>query len=190
MESPCWSPCEGLQHGSRKPTETSVTKYCCEKANSSLEELMKIKVILFLIIRLFRQQNPRNNWVNFLTYMIALSAASLLNAVSRKRLEIQAFSFRKRKTLSLEVKICKFLASLTHYESKNSGGSTIRYFWIFVTSRKNSPSKRGQVQNLSSHKATTIRTLTRRAQLVCNSPDSIVKMNFICVKIKKSLSYQ
>ena len=117
--------------------------------------------------------------------MIALSAASLWNAVSRKRLEIQAFSFTKRRTLSLEVKICKFLASLTHYESKNSGGSTIRYFWIFVTSRKNSPSKRGQVQNLSSHKATTIRTLTRRAQLVCNSPDSIVKMSFICVKIKK-----
>ena len=60
--------------------------------------------------------------------MIALSAASLLNAVSRKRLEIQAFSFTKRRTLSLEVKICKFLASLTHYESKISGGSTIRYF--------------------------------------------------------------
>ena len=60
--------------------------------------------------------------------MIALSAASLLNAVSRKRLEIQAFSFTKRRTLSLEVKICKVLASLTHYESKNSGGSTIRYF--------------------------------------------------------------
>ena len=68
--------------------------------------------------------------------MIALSAASLLNAVSRKRLEIQAFSFTKRRTLSFEVKICKFLAFLTHYESKNSGGSTIRYFWIFVTSRK------------------------------------------------------
>ena len=27
--------------------------------------------------------------------------------------------------------------------------------------------------NLTSHKATTIRTLTRRAQLVCNSPDSL-----------------
>ena len=43
-----------LQHGGRKPTETSVTEFCYKSVNSLLEELINIKVILFLILELFR----------------------------------------------------------------------------------------------------------------------------------------
>ena len=40
---------DGHQHGGRKPTERSVTEFCYESVNLSLEELKNIKIILFLI---------------------------------------------------------------------------------------------------------------------------------------------
>ena len=43
-----------LQHGGRKPTETSVTEFCYKSVNLHLEELTNIKVILFLLLELFR----------------------------------------------------------------------------------------------------------------------------------------
>ena len=43
-----------LQHGGRKPTETSVTEFCYKSVNLFLEELINIKVILFLIHELLR----------------------------------------------------------------------------------------------------------------------------------------
>ena len=43
-----------LQHGGQKPTETSVTEFCYKSVNLLLEELMNSKVILFLILELFR----------------------------------------------------------------------------------------------------------------------------------------
>ena len=43
-----------LQHGGRKPTETSVTEFCYKSVNLVLEELINIKVILFLTLELFR----------------------------------------------------------------------------------------------------------------------------------------
>ena len=33
METPCWCPSEGHQHGGRKPTETSFTEFCTETEN-------------------------------------------------------------------------------------------------------------------------------------------------------------
>ena len=60
-----------LQHGGRKPTETSVTEFCYKSVNLLLEELINIKVILFLILELFRQQNSSKK-VTFLTKMTAL----------------------------------------------------------------------------------------------------------------------
>ena len=54
METPCWCHLHGHQHGSRKPTETSVTEFCCKSVNSSLEELKTIKIIPFLLHELFR----------------------------------------------------------------------------------------------------------------------------------------
>ena len=39
----------GHQHGNRKPTETSVTEFCYESVKSSLEQLIVIKIVLFLI---------------------------------------------------------------------------------------------------------------------------------------------
>ena len=42
------------QHGGRKQTETSVTEFCYKSVNLFFEELINIKVILFLIHELFR----------------------------------------------------------------------------------------------------------------------------------------
>ena len=38
-----------FQHGGRKPTETSVTEFCCKSVNLFFEKLINIQVILFLI---------------------------------------------------------------------------------------------------------------------------------------------
>ena len=48
METPCWCPFEGHKYGRRKPTETSVFEFSYLCVNSSLEELIKIKVIFIL----------------------------------------------------------------------------------------------------------------------------------------------
>ena len=40
---------DGHQHGGRKPTVTSVTEFCYKGVNLSLEELKKIKIMLFPI---------------------------------------------------------------------------------------------------------------------------------------------
>ena len=47
MEMPYWCPFEGRKYGGQKPTETSVFKLSNKSVNSLLEELTKIKVILF-----------------------------------------------------------------------------------------------------------------------------------------------
>ena len=41
------------QHGGRKPAETSVTEFCYKTVNLFFEELRNIKVILFLLHKLF-----------------------------------------------------------------------------------------------------------------------------------------
>ena len=46
-----------LQRGGRKPTETSVTEFCYKSVNLFFEELINIKVKLFLIHELFRYRN-------------------------------------------------------------------------------------------------------------------------------------
>ena len=43
-----------LQHGGRKPTETSVTELCYKSVNLFFKKLINIKVILFLIQKMFR----------------------------------------------------------------------------------------------------------------------------------------
>ena len=43
-----------LQHGGRKPTETSVTEFRYKSVNLLLEEHTNIKVILFLTLELLR----------------------------------------------------------------------------------------------------------------------------------------
>ena len=42
------------QHSGRKPTETTVTEFCYKSVNLLREELINIKVILFLTLELFR----------------------------------------------------------------------------------------------------------------------------------------
>ena len=60
-------------HGGRKPTETSFTEFCYKSVNFFFEKLINIKVILFLMHELSRQQNFLKQ-VIFLTYMTALLA--------------------------------------------------------------------------------------------------------------------
>ena len=43
METPCWSPSEGLQHGGRKPVETSEV-YCGSLKTFLLVELGNIRI--------------------------------------------------------------------------------------------------------------------------------------------------
>ena len=43
-----------LQHGGRKPTETSVTEFCYKEVKLFFEELINNKVIHFLKHKLFR----------------------------------------------------------------------------------------------------------------------------------------
>ena len=54
METHAGAHLDELQHGGRKPTETSVTEFCNKSVNLLLEELITIKAILFLILELFR----------------------------------------------------------------------------------------------------------------------------------------
>ena len=53
METPCWCPFEGHKYG-RRPTQTSVFKFSYLCVNSSLEELIKLKVIFILRQGMFR----------------------------------------------------------------------------------------------------------------------------------------
>ena len=48
METPCLCPFQGHKYGRRKPTETIVFEFSYLFVNSSLEELIKIKVIFIL----------------------------------------------------------------------------------------------------------------------------------------------
>ena len=43
-----------LQHSGRKPTETSVTEFCFKSVNLFFENLINIKLVLFLIHELFK----------------------------------------------------------------------------------------------------------------------------------------
>ena len=54
METPCLCPFQGHKYGRRKPTETSVFEFSYLCVNSSLEELIKIKVIFILRQGMFR----------------------------------------------------------------------------------------------------------------------------------------
>ena len=86
---------DGHQHDGRKPAETSFTKFCYKSVNLFFEELISIKVILFLIHELFTQRN-------FLKQVIFLnlhnsSLGRHVSAASCKSLEIQAYSITKTK---------------------------------------------------------------------------------------------
>ena len=64
---------QGHKYGRRKPTETSVSKFSYLCVNSSLEELIKIKVILRQ--GMFRWHNLQKS-VMFSTHIEALPAAA------------------------------------------------------------------------------------------------------------------
>jgi len=52
---------DGHQHGGRKPTETSLTEFCYNSVNLSLEELKNNKIILFrtVLIAKFPEIDPK-----------------------------------------------------------------------------------------------------------------------------------
>ena len=74
-----------LQHGGRKPTETSVTTFCHKSVNLSLEELKNIKVILCLI-RVQAKFLEKSHFFD----QHENSLGRHVNATSRKSLEVQA----------------------------------------------------------------------------------------------------
>ena len=57
METPCWCLFEGHKYGRRKPTETAVLECFCKCVNSSLDELIKVKVTFILRQGMLRYQN-------------------------------------------------------------------------------------------------------------------------------------
>ena len=76
---------DGHQHGSWKPTETSVTKFCCKSVNLSLEELKNIKIILFPI------QEPVDCNINNLAknqVSAVFNSRAIRKSVSSKFIEI------------------------------------------------------------------------------------------------------
>ena len=116
MEAPCLCPFKGHKYGRRKPTETSVFEFSYLYENSSLGELIKIKVIFILRQGMFRQQNLQKSAM-FLTHIRAFLAREL-NAASRKSLEIQASCIAKQRTLLDRKFVCiKVLrrSSITSY---------------------------------------------------------------------------
>ena len=61
METPCWFPFEGHKYSRRKQKDSSVFEgFFYKSVNSSLEELIKIKVIFILKQEMSRQQNLKN----------------------------------------------------------------------------------------------------------------------------------
>ena len=86
----------------KKKTETSVPEFWYKSVNLFLEELINIKVILFLIHELLRQHNSPK-YVRFLTYMTALLAVCKCHVT--QKLMNPSILYHKTKN-SFEAKIC------------------------------------------------------------------------------------
>ena len=80
-------------------TKTAVTEFWCKSVNLFLEELINIKVILFLMID---RKIPRNT---SLFYPHDSFLGRHVNATSRKSLKIQAFSITKPRTLCMKISL-------------------------------------------------------------------------------------
>ena len=105
MEMSCLCPFQGHKYGHWKPTETSVFEFSYYCVNSSLEELIKIKVILILLwnkecldSKISKIGNVFNPHKSF--------PGRQLNAASRKSLEIQASCIAKQRTLLNRKFVC------------------------------------------------------------------------------------
>ena len=86
METPCWCPPHGHQHGGRKPAQTS--EFCYKSGNLSLKELKNVKIILYFDTRTVQiAEFPE---ISHLLNQEHSSLARHVNATSRKSLEIQA----------------------------------------------------------------------------------------------------
>ena len=90
MLVPTWM---GANMPDENQQKTSVTEFWYKCVNLFLEELINIKVILFLIHELFRWQNSPKYVTFFNLHDNPL--ARHVNATSRTSLEIQAYSITK-----------------------------------------------------------------------------------------------
>ena len=96
METSCWTHPDDLQHGGRKPTETTVTEFCYKSVNLLLEELINIKVTVFQYLNCLGSKFLEKS------HFFNLNDTSLVrqvNAASSKSLEIQAYSIIKPRAL-------------------------------------------------------------------------------------------
>ena len=103
METPCWCPFEGHKYGRRKQKDSPVFEFFYKSVNSSLKELIKIKVVFILKQEMLRQQNLKNMG-NIFSLHEKLPGRHL-NTASRKSLEIQASLYHKMKR-PFEPNIC------------------------------------------------------------------------------------
>ena len=103
METQCWFPFEGHKYGRRKQKDSSVFEFFYKSVNSSLEELIKIKVIFILKQEILRQQNLKK--IGNIFSLHESCPGRHLNTASRKSLEIQASLYRKKKR-PFEPNIC------------------------------------------------------------------------------------
>ena len=84
------------QHGGRKLTEASVTEFCYQSVNLSLEKVKNIKIIFFSNTRTI--QIAKFPEISDFFNQHNSSLARNVNATSRKSLEIQAQSITKPRT--------------------------------------------------------------------------------------------
>ena len=82
METPCWCSFEGHKYGRRKQNDLSVFEFFYKSVNSSLEELIKIKVIFILKQEMLRQQNLKK--IGNIFSLHESCPGRYLNATSRK----------------------------------------------------------------------------------------------------------
>ena len=79
--------------------DTSVTQFCYERVNSSLKELMNIKVFLSNTTLHSRLQNLKKKSLFNIHDNSLGPLPQLINTVSPKRLEIEEYSISKQRAL-------------------------------------------------------------------------------------------
>ena len=97
-----------------------------ESVNLSIEELINIKVILFLIHELFRQQTSRNK--SLLTYMTAFSAACECRVMQKAQKFKRILPQNQEPFRGEKLYECQFSAALINHKSKISVGSIVQQF--------------------------------------------------------------
>ena len=108
---------DGHQHGGRKSAETSVTEFFYKSANSSLEELKNVTIILYSItITVQIAEFPE------ISHLLNQHHSSLARHANTQKFK-RSLSLNQEPIRSENLYEYQLLAALIHHESKISGGS-------------------------------------------------------------------